>query len=101
MNSYLRRSSFEEGTFSNWDGLMKKKWPNLINPPLLYSKGNSEARKNCKWEPPPSGWGKLIFDGAARGNPGIVGIGCIIHNTEGKWIVKQVKSIPPTSNNLA
>ena len=47
------------------------------------------------------GWVKLNFDGAARGNPGIEGIGCIIHNEDGLWIAKKALSIHPTSNNLA
>ena len=55
----------------------------------------------CKWIPPPKGWSKLNFDGAARGNPGIAGVGIIINNDEGKWIVKKEESIVPTSNNLA
>ena len=79
---------------------MKKKWVNLINPPLVYKKKNKEARDNCRWTPPPTGWAKLNFDGASRGNPGSEGIGCIINNESGKWIVKRAKSIEPTTNNL-
>ena len=80
---------------------MKKKWLNLINPPLLYFKKSKEARETCKWSPPPKGWAKLNFDGADRGNPGIAGIGCIINDDTGKWIAKKSMSIHPTSNNLA
>ena len=47
------------------------------------------------------GWVKLNFDGAARGNLGLVGIGCIINNDIGQWIARKVMSISPTSNNLA
>ena len=101
INSYLTKVSLEEGSFSRWDGLMKKSWSNLINPPLYYAKANKEARKNCRWEPPPPGWVKLNFDGAARGNPGIAGIGCIIHDEKGSWIAKKATPINPTSNNLA
>ena len=46
------------------------------------------------------GWGKLNFDGAARGNPGIVGIGCIINNDSGQWLAKKTMAIRPTSKNL-
>ena len=80
---------------------MKKNWPNIINPPCVYQKKNSEARTKCKWEPPPSGWFKLNFDGAARGNPGIAGIGCIVNDDGGKWIGKLASPIPPTTNNMA
>lgn len=93
--------NLEEGSFSNWDRLMKKHWTNLINPPLYYSKVNKEARKNCKWEPPHPRWVKLNFDGAAWGNPGIAGIECVIHDEDGVWIAKRALSIQPTSNNLA
>ena len=38
LNSHLRKTQKEEGSFSEWDGLMKKSWKNLINPPLMYKK---------------------------------------------------------------
>ena len=101
INSYLRKNSIEEGSFSSWDGSIKKLWDNLINPPQMYSKSNKEARKTCKWIPPPYGWAKLNFDGAARGNPGIAGIGIIINNDKGVWIAKKASRIASTSNNLA
>jgi ribonuclease HI len=101
INSYLRKASLVEGSFSIWDGLIKKAWPNLINPSLVYSKQNKEARKVCKWNPPPKGWTKLNFDGAARGNPGTTGVGSIINNDKGEWLAKKALSINPTSNNLA
>ena len=79
---------------------MKKNWTNIINPPCVYRKRNSEARTNCKWEPPPSGWFKLNFDGAARGNLGVASIGCIVNDDCGKWIGKLASPLPPTTNNL-
>jgi hypothetical protein len=82
-NSHLRKVRKEEGSFSSWDGLMKKNWSKLINLPLVYSKSSKMARKDCKWFPPPHGWHKLNFDGAARGNPGMAGIGCIINDDSG------------------
>ena len=91
----------EEGSFSSWDGLMKKNWANLINPPLVYIKKSKEDRANCNWSPPPTGWAKLNFDGAARDNPGIAGIGCIINNDSRQWLAKKAMAIRPTSNNLA
>lgn len=47
------------------------------------------------------GWYKLNFDGAARGNPSVADIGCIIKNNKGKWIAKKAMPIMSTSNNLA
>ena len=101
LNSHLRKSVKEEGSFSSWDSLMKKNWSNLINPPLVYLKKSKEARARCKWEPPPRGWFKINFDGVARGFPGVAGIGCIINNDSGKWVAKKASPIPPSSNNLA
>lgn len=48
MNSYLRKAQFEEGSFSLWDEHIRKKWPKLINPPLIYFNKSKEARNNCK-----------------------------------------------------
>jgi ribonuclease HI len=81
--------------------MIKSNWNYLINPPHMNPTKNSEARKNCKWSPPPPGWYKLNFDGASRGNPGLSGIGCIINNEDGQWLLKRAKLINPTSNNLA
>ena len=36
VNSHLRTSRMEEGSFSHWDGQIKNAWPNLINHPLVY-----------------------------------------------------------------
>ena len=99
-NAYLRNIWLEEGSFLSWEGHMKKLWPNLINPPLFYMKNNKEARKNCRWQPPPIGWVKLNFDRDTCGNPGIAGIRCIINNEARCWIAKKAMSIKPTSNNL-
>ena len=68
MNSDLKRRPKEEGSFSNWDAEIKKLWPLLINPPLIYKKKNGLARLSCKWEPPPIGWEKPNFDGGFSGN---------------------------------
>lgn len=74
MNSHPRKTKKVEGTFPEWDGLMRKNYHHLINPPLLYKKMDLIARKECKWEAPPIGWKKLNFDGTSKGNLGKVGI---------------------------
>ena len=101
MNAYLRKTAHAEGSFSLWDGILKKSWTNLINPPLVYGASNKEARAKCRWAPPLPGWHKLNFDGAARGNPGIAGVGCIVNDEKGKWIAKLAAPLPPVSNNMA
>lgn len=50
--SHLRRSRIDEGSFTIWDGVIKKVWTKLINPPLVYLKKRKEAREQCKWIPP-------------------------------------------------
>ena len=101
MNATLRKTSHLEGSFSFWDGLMKKQWSSLINPPLVHVTSNKEARAKCKWFPPPSGWFTLNFDGAVRGNPGIARVGCIVNDEEGRWVAKLASPLPPVSNNVA
>ena len=98
-NSHLKNSRKEEGSFSIWDGHMKKNWGNFINPPLIYFKKSKEARERCKWSSPRKEWAKLNFDGAARGNLGTISIGCIINDDIGKWITDKAMSINPPSNN--
>ena len=75
-------------------------WSNLINPPLIYLKNSKEARRKSKWNPPPKGWAKLNFNGAARGNLRIARAGIIINDDKGQWIARKAISINPTSNNL-
>lgn len=100
MNMHLRKTIKEEGTFSEWDGIMKRNWNKLINPPLIYKNRSQGVGDKCKWEPAPNGWAKINFDGASRGNPGKSGIGCIIKKDTGKWIVKRASYIKNMMNNL-
>lgn len=100
-NAHLSKLRIVEGSFSFWDNQVKMVWPNLINPPHVYLKSSKEAREKFRLTPPPKEWFKLNFDGAARGNPRIVVIRCIINDHTGHWIAKKAKSISPTSNNLA
>ena len=46
-------------------------------------------------------WHKLNFDGAARGNLGIAGVGCILNDEKGRWVAKLAAPLPPVSNNMA
>ncbi|GLJ19309.1 hypothetical protein SUGI_0347620 [Cryptomeria japonica] len=72
--------------------------------PLFIGSGGKQAeidRKLTKWVPPRKGWAKLNFDGASRGNPGIAGIGCAIHQDNGELIASINKPIGLASNNMA
>ena len=66
----------------------------------MYEKKNKDARDKCRWTPPPSGWSKLNFDGALRGNPGIERIRYIINSDSDKWITKRYNFIGSNINNL-
>lgn len=56
----------------------------------MYFKANKLDRKNYKYEPPPSGWSKLNFDGALRGS-----------FDKGVCLSKRVKPLGLISNNLS
>ena len=81
---------------------MHKNQFKLINPPIIYTKYNKKARKECKWELPSIRWSKLNFDGASRGNLGPMGLGCIICSDNEPYLIKHVKPLGVImSNNLA
>ena len=40
-----------------------------------------------RWSPPNAGFLKLNFDGSARGNPGLIGIGGIIRDSSGSSLL--------------
>ncbi|XP_059065832.1 uncharacterized protein LOC131857372 [Cryptomeria japonica] len=80
---------------------MKGIWEGLSIPPFIGDGPEANLRKRvaCKWHPPGKGWLKLNFDGASRGNPRVVGIGCSIHNWEGKEIFLRAHPIGIKTNN--
>ncbi|KAF6159379.1 hypothetical protein GIB67_032150 [Kingdonia uniflora] len=51
--------------------------------------------KSCFWEPPQQGEIKINTDGAARGNPGKGGIGCIFRDSDAAsngWLISRIES---------
>ncbi|GLJ23795.1 hypothetical protein SUGI_0451490 [Cryptomeria japonica] len=59
------------------------------------------GRKEIRWKTPNDRFSKLNFDGAARGNPRILGIGCVIKDQEGKILVAGYGRILNGSNKIA
>ncbi|XP_057824461.1 uncharacterized protein LOC131036585 [Cryptomeria japonica] len=58
-------------------------------------------RKEVRWKHPKPGWVKMNFDGAARGNPGDSGFGCLIRNESGECKWGMFGALGPLTNNLA
>ncbi|XP_059064100.1 uncharacterized protein LOC131856357 [Cryptomeria japonica] len=76
-------------------------WKDLI---VQFGAGGNttkQLRAQCRWEKPEYGWFKLKFDGAAQGNPGSVGIGCLMRHWSGATCARVAKPIGKTSNNIA
>jgi ribonuclease HI len=53
------------------------------------------------WTPPPAGFLKLNFDGAAKGNPGMTGMGGVIRDSGGNIIRLYAGSMGNSTNNAA
>lgn len=88
---------------SYWDEKMRLRWKGLKIPPFMGrgSLANELSRKNCEWVPPIKGWFKLNFDGALRGNPGWVGLGYSIHNSNGEEVAYMALPCGSSINNMA
>ena len=73
---------------------------------FYYSVGKLKSQRsmvvcNVSWKKPPSGWCKLNTDGASLGNPGKVGGGGIIRDSDGKWMKGFARSIGFTTSITA
>jgi hypothetical protein len=53
------------------------------------------------WEPPPQTIFKLNFDGAAKGNPGLAGVGGVIRDLRGEILGIYWGCIGVNTNNVA
>ncbi|GLJ48133.1 hypothetical protein SUGI_1016350 [Cryptomeria japonica] len=51
-------------------------------------------------EAPPSGWKKMNFDGASKGNPGLSGYGAVIRDEKGSFIGAICGQAGVVSNNI-
>ncbi|GLJ15328.1 hypothetical protein SUGI_0251370 [Cryptomeria japonica] len=64
-------------------------------------KDKAIGRKNVKWSPPPPGWKKINFDGASRGNLGLLGFGVVVRDEEGSFLGAICGPSGIVSNNVA
>ena len=70
---------------------------NNVRTRMVTNPVNSEKT----WTRPPKGSFKFNFDGAAKGNPGLVGFGCTLRNLDGIILSMLWGSIGNNTNNMA
>jgi hypothetical protein len=58
----------------------------LINQ-LVIKAPKSQNISPTTWTPPPTGFIKINFDGASKGNPGPAGYGAVIRNSKGEILI--------------
>lgn len=63
----------------------------------IINKGN--RRQDSRWRTPPTGWIKLKFDGASKGNPGMVGYGAILGNESRRMLPAVMGAMGKATNN--
>ncbi|GLJ37237.1 hypothetical protein SUGI_0755290 [Cryptomeria japonica] len=87
-------------TYAKWDMAMENIWILSKNSDYKFSDSKS-YRKNIKWIPPPSGFLKINFDGACRGNPSEFGYGEIICDEFGDMLGAKYGPMGVSTNNIA
>lgn len=80
----------------NWETTIIKNWK-VDGSHCLHMEIN--PRSNVRWDYPP--WYKINFDGASKGNPGIVGCKIIIRDENGYSNGAMVIPIGNESNHIA
>lgn len=103
MNNQLSSGTLKNASITYWDEKMIKIWEGLSFPPFVGDGpiASLRSREACRWQPPGDGWVKVKFDGASHGNPGKAGIGCVVHNWEGKELATLASSVGFNTNNWA
>ncbi|KAF3621761.1 hypothetical protein FXO38_05550 [Capsicum annuum] len=66
---------------------------------LHHPGGLATTPISIRWKPPLIDFYKLNTDGYSFGNPGIGGIGRVIRNNNGNWVLGFCKGFPVASNN--
>ena len=100
-NSSLKRLKFNP-IVTHWDSQLVQEWKLLfipngwkINLPPIQI-----LSKNNNWRLPSTGFWKLNFDGASRGNPGPSGFGVCMRDSCGKVVAITVSPLPIDTNNI-
>ncbi|XP_059073575.1 uncharacterized protein LOC131874293 [Cryptomeria japonica] len=101
MNNKVMKRWHGEANMSLWDEKMRSHWTSINIPPYIgpRAKKGKYNREICAWQPPMSGWFKLNFDGASRGNPGQAGIRCYLHKSKGIEVAQREKLVGIETNN--
>lgn len=73
----IRISGKAQEPHDEWESKVIKNW-DLEG--ISYSQSERSLRSLARWDCQPKGWYKTNFDGASKGNPGIMGCGIIIIN---------------------
>ena len=94
-NSDLKEEQVEAKILSIWE---INTVPPYIGPPRPL---RNQSQSSEHWSPPPQRIFKLNFDGVAKGNSGLAGIGGVIRNSEGSILGVFWGAIGETTNNMA
>ncbi|KAK4734382.1 hypothetical protein R3W88_008643 [Solanum pinnatisectum] len=60
----------------------------------------NQASISINWTPPPTGTFKLNIDGATNITKGIGGIGGVIRNNKGDWVIGFIGKTPHTNPTM-
>jgi len=77
-------------------------WQFRLSPSLPASIPSLTTKNSpSHWESPQDGYHKINFDGASKGNPGLVGFGAAIHNRKGEILLLTTRNLGYNTNNAA
>ena len=90
--------------FTRDDRQIQNTWPGIrFKSPsgALVTSRSKTKEKPVEWVTPQEGWIKVNFDGAAKGNPGVSGIGIVFKDDRGHLLLAGAKKLPYGTNNIA
>ncbi|XP_057815560.2 uncharacterized protein LOC131029183 [Cryptomeria japonica] len=93
-NNFLRSDT----VFTTGDEELQKKWPDFKTP-IGTIEDKKQSKREVRYNHLEHGKYKLNFDGAAKGNPGQAGTGCIIRDHNGDCVWAISRKIGSDTNN--